>query len=139
MNQSPPFPLPDDTSQDFFEGLANRQLLVQQCAHCGFAQLGSLGCLRCHGKTLAWRPASGLATLYSHAKVHIRYHPAFADRLPYHIAIVELDEGPQLYAGLTAMDGREPRVGMPLRVSYTKLPDGHILPMFAPCGPSGVA
>lgn len=134
LNPSLPFPLPDDISRQFFEGLAKKQLLVQHCSDCGFTQLGSLRCLRCHRGDLPWRPASGRATLYSHARVHTLYHPAFADRIPYDIALVELEEGPQLYASLTAMGQLEPVVGMPLQVSYSTLPDGHVLPMFAPYG-----
>jgi uncharacterized OB-fold protein len=36
---------------------------------------------------------------------HRSYHPAFADRLPYNVAIVELDEGPRLISNVAGVQG----------------------------------
>jgi uncharacterized OB-fold protein len=33
---------------------------------------------------------------------HVAYHPAFADRIPYNVAIVELEEGPRLITNINA-------------------------------------
>jgi len=45
-------------------------------------------------------PASGRGTIYSFTRVHTAHHPAFADRLPFTGGIVELEEGPRLFAPL---------------------------------------
>ena len=31
---------------------------------------------------------------------HVAFDPAWADRLPYHVAVIELDEGPRLITNL---------------------------------------
>lgn len=38
---------------------------------------------------------------------HIAYHPAFANRLPYNVAVVELDEGPRMISNVVQIDDPE--------------------------------
>jgi hypothetical protein len=63
--------------------------------------------------------------------MHQRYHPGFADEMPYTIAIVELEEGPRLPTNIVNTGGREVRVGMPVVVEWEKHEDV-ALPKFRP-------
>jgi uncharacterized OB-fold protein len=59
---------------------------------------------------------------------HTAYHPAFESRLPYHVALIELDEGPRLLSRV--LDGHERLQGglrVELAVSWE---DGLALPTF---------
>ena len=48
---------------------------------------------------------------------HTAYHPVFAGRLPYTVAVVELDEGPRMISNVTAVGAAEPlRIEQRLRL-----------------------
>lgn len=95
-----PVPEPDLASARFFEALDAGVLQILRCATCGTAHLSVLTCDICGGTEFSGVAASGSATIYSFTRVHIAHHPAFADRLPVCGGIVELDEGPRLFAPL---------------------------------------
>jgi uncharacterized OB-fold protein len=38
--------------------------------------------------------------LYSWVIYHVAFHPEFRDRLPYNVALVELDEGPRMITNI---------------------------------------
>jgi len=95
-----PVPEPDLASARFFEALDAGTLQILRCAVCGTAHLAVLTCDVCGGTDFEGIVASGVATIYSFTRVHIAHHPAFADRLPVCGGIVELEEGPRLFAPL---------------------------------------
>lgn len=98
-----PKPEPTELSRPYWDGLREGRLLFQRCG-CGHAWLPARRhCPACLKPEPAWEPASGVGTLLSWVVYHTAYHPAFADRLPYNVALVELDEGPRL---LTNIVGR---------------------------------
>lgn len=101
MDMTPlPLPEPDLASARFFAALDAGRLTVQRCNRCGTAHLAVLVCDACGAGDFSEAPASGGGTLYSFTKMHIAHHPAFAARLPACGGIVELDEGPRLFAPL---------------------------------------
>lgn len=96
------FPMPEITelNRPFWDALRQGQLLVQRCS-CGHAWLPARReCPSCLQPGATWERVSGRGRLYSWVVYHTAYHPAFADRLPYAVALVELDEGPRLLAGV---------------------------------------
>lgn len=98
-----PIPTPERTavSEPYWTGLAEGRLQFQRCAKCGHAWLPPRGeCPSCLGDTWSWERASGHGRLISWVVYHIAYHEAFADRLPYNVAIVELTEGPRLITNI---------------------------------------
>ena len=128
-----PIPQPDDASRPFFEGAQRGELMIQRCTACGaYLAPGSRACTECLSEALEWAPASGQATLFTFAIMHQRYHPGFADDLPYNIAVVELAEGPRLNTTIVGVANAELRVGMPLAVTFEEVGDGVALPKFKP-------
>ncbi len=95
-----PVPQPDLASTNFFAALDAGRLEILRCDNCGTAHLAVLRCDVCAGIAFTPEPASGRATVYSFTRVHIAHHPAFAERLPVCGGIVELEEGPRLFAPL---------------------------------------
>ena len=75
--------------------------------------------------------ASGKATLDSYVINH-RKHPAFES--PYSIAIVKLEEGPQMMTNIVdcPQTPEALQLDMPLAVKYEELSDEITLPLFAP-------
>ena len=57
----------------------------------------SLLCPRCNSANWTWTKTSGRGRVFSYVVYHRVYHPAFAQEVPYAVAVVELDEGPRMY------------------------------------------
>jgi uncharacterized protein len=93
-------------------------ILLQRCADCGAVlHPPAPVCPAGTGHELRWFEASGLGRLASFTVVTHAAHPVVQDRLPYVIALVELDEGPRVIVNLApgqAEPGPGARVGLRL-------------------------
>ena len=93
-------------------------ILLQRCADCGAVlHPPAPVCPAGIGHELRWFEASGLGRLASFTVVTHAAHPVVQDRLPYVIALVELDEGPRVIVNLApgqAEPGPGTRVGLRL-------------------------
>lgn len=101
------FPEPEITplSEPYWSGLAEGRLSYQRCSQCGHAWLPARAeCPSCLRPEPEWHEAGGGARLVSWVIFHVAFHPAFRDRLPYNVAIVELDEGPRLNSNIIDLD-----------------------------------
>ncbi|MFI5400195.1 MAG: Zn-ribbon domain-containing OB-fold protein [SAR324 cluster bacterium] len=128
-----PVPTPSADSLEFFEGAKHGRLMVQRCADCGKHRfIARRRCDACGSARSAWVQASGRATLISYARVHQKFHPAFAAETPYPIATVELEEGPRLFTGLVGTEGKALRAGMPLHVVFEPAGPDWKIPKFRP-------
>jgi uncharacterized OB-fold protein len=75
--------------------------------------------------------AAGTGSLYTYSVIHANDLPAFRDRVPYVVAIVDLDEGPRMETNIVECPLDELRVGM--RVAVTFEDEGEmVLPRFRP-------
>jgi len=104
-----PLPKIDALTRPYWNYARAHVLSVQQCKACGHRQFppGPV-CSHCLSEELAWTPVSGLATLVSWAEFHRAYWPAFAEDLPYNVAVVALDEGPHIVSNLVGELARDP-------------------------------
>jgi uncharacterized protein len=128
-----PAPEPDEASRPFFDGAMRGTLMIQRCERCGaYLAPGGSACTECLGEALAWEAASGKATLHTFGIMHQRYHPAFADAIPYNVAVVELEEGPRLQSNIVDCANDALRVGMALTVVFERLTDDVAIPKFHP-------
>ena len=95
----------DAISAPYWAALAEGRLTFQACG-CGHRWLPARErCPACLGTGWTRETAAGGARLVSWVVYHVAYHPAFADRLPYNVAVVELDEGPRLISNVLAEPG----------------------------------
>ena len=80
--------------REFFRAARAGTLLLQRCDDCG-APLGpgAWVCDLCQGEDLTWVESAGSGVVYTAATVHQAYMGVLNGTVPYHIGIVELDEG----------------------------------------------
>lgn len=103
-------PQPDITevSRPYWQALREGRLVFQRCG-CGHPWLPARSecpaCLASAAGNARWEQASGRGTLVSWVVYHTAYHPAFESRLPYSVALVQLEEGPRLLTNI--VDGPE--------------------------------
>lgn len=123
----------DAKSAEFFDAAARDELVIKRCDHCDQALPPEAAvCTTCGRTELSWTPASGTASLVSWTVVHRAPNRAYTDLVPYTVGIVELTEGPWLYAHI-ATDA--PTAGMPLRAEFAHPRGGESHPIFIEEGP----
>ena len=89
-----------ELTRPYWEALANGKLMFQRC-QCGHAFLPARHeCPSCLSMALKWQEATGRGTLVSWVVYHIAYSEEFKNRLPYNVAVVELEEGPRLITNM---------------------------------------
>lgn len=127
-----PRPRLSPDNRPFWEGCAAGRLMLPICEACGKPHLppGPV-CPFCLGDRLTWRAAAGAGTVTTWTMVHKAWFPFFADRVPYNVVQVELDEGPRLTARLADHHAR-PAVGQRVRVDFERLGDDLAVPVFQP-------
>lgn len=109
-----PAPEPDAASAHFFAALDAGRIALLRCLDCGTHHLGVLACDECGGSRFETVAASGAGTVHSFTRLHMAHHPAFADDLPLVAGVVELAEGPRLFARLLGEPDDSWTIGRPV-------------------------
>lgn len=123
----------DAKSAEFFDAAARDELVIKRCEFC--AQVlppEAVVCTTCGDTVLPWVYAAGTGSLVSWTVVHRPPNKAYAELVPYTVGIVELTEGPWLYARI---ETDAPRAGMPLRARYVHAEGSESHPIFTEEGP----
>jgi uncharacterized OB-fold protein len=125
-------PIPDETTEAFWEAAANGKLLIKNCRDCGRHHAYPRPfCPHCWSENVDWVEASGRATLYTFSIVRQNDLAPFRDRLPYVAAVVDLDEGPRLMTNVVDCAVEDVRIGMPLEFT-TRVTEEFAVPVFRP-------
>ena len=107
---------PEQSSFD--AALAAGRLEYQRCRSCHGAWLPRReACPSCLSTAWSFERASGRGRVVSWVIYHKAFDPSFADRLPYNVAIVELDEGPRLITNVLGGEVLPLRIGMPVELA----------------------
>ncbi len=135
-------PKATEATDAFWDATRESRYLVQWCTQCDapifYPREVCPQCLL--ADNLTWRESSGNATVYA---VSVQYRPAnptMADRVPYAVAIVELDAGDarvgsdrrtiRCMTNIVDCDPETVTVGMPVTLTWEALSDGRQLPLF---------
>jgi uncharacterized OB-fold protein len=117
----------------FFDGAKRNQLIVQKCDSCGKLRFPAAPlCTACDSDKSSWVPVSGRGEVFSFTIMHRAYHPSFASKIPYTLAIIELKEGAKITSNVVNIEPSKVKCGMPVEVVFEKLTDEVTLPMFRP-------
>ena len=103
----------------------------QRCANCGHPWLPPReDCPSCWSRHWRWEEAGGGGKLVSWVVFHTAFDEAFESRLPYNVAVVELDEGPGLITNVVNLPGPdEDPTDRPVRLTI-EVDHGKSLPRF---------
>jgi uncharacterized protein len=135
MEVRPVVPAPDPLTAFFWEASREERLAILRCDACGwFVHWPRSMCKRCHSFSLSPADVSGRGHLYSYTVGVQAFDPWFATRLPYILAVVDLEEQPHLKLVSNIVDCAEEDVsiGMPLEVTFERVTPQITLPMFRP-------
>jgi len=91
-------PVPDEHSAAFWQGLAERRIVLQRCAACTRRRFPRLpSCPYCGAPGGDDVDVPGTGTVYSFVRPHRALSAAYAAVAPYAIATVDLDGGGRMF------------------------------------------
>lgn len=126
-----PLPVIDPGSAPFWEAARNHRLSIPRCQDCGEYHFYPRElCPHCHSDNLEWRDVSGKGTIYTFTIARRPAGPAYADDVPYIIALIDLAEGPRMMTNVIAPDVEAVRIGDAVEVTYDDVTDEVTLPKF---------
>jgi uncharacterized OB-fold protein len=126
-----PLPVITPLNEPFWRAAREHELHLQRCERCGALVWPiSVVCQACWSRSLAWTRLSGRGRLSSWIVYHRAFHPAFADDVPYHVAEVELEEGPRLVSSIVGTEVDRFRHHMPLDAVFDDVTDAVTLIRF---------
>jgi hypothetical protein len=126
-----PLPRIDEETRGFWEACARHELYVQRCRACRtFRHPPRAVCPACLSSEIEWVRASGRGTVYSFTVTHQNQAPGFRERLPYVLAVVELDCGVRLMTNVVDTPPASVRIGMPVEVVWEDVTEDISLPLF---------
>lgn len=116
-----PVPKPTPTTQPFWDGAREGELMLQYDPATRKHQFWPRANSVCSGKrNLRWRRASGKGTLYSCTVTHVPT-AGFDGKAPYVIGLIELDEGVRIIANLKDVAPENAEIGMRVKVVWEKI------------------
>lgn len=126
----------DKYNGPYWQGLREGSLRVPRCTACGHLQV-PMGpcCSNCLHDAFDWVALSGRGKVWSFIIYHHAFHPSLADKLPYNVAEISLDEGVKLLSNVVGIPNDEIRNDMPVRARFDRVDDELTLLRFEPDGP----
>ena len=121
-----PAPLVSSETQPFWNAAREGRFVVPVCTACGKAHWYPRAvCPFCGSEEIAWRDASGKASIYTFSVMR-------RAKEPYVIAYVTLAEGPTMMTNIVDCDFDALAIGQLVAVTFKDTENGPPVPMFKP-------
>jgi uncharacterized OB-fold protein len=103
----------DDFDPTFVAEAAAGRLSFQRCASCGYLRWPAAAlCPECWSPDFAWEAVERGGSVWSFGIYERAFDAAFEEKLPYVVALVQLDAGPRLISNVVGVEPEDMRVGM---------------------------
>lgn len=136
MADERPLPKPDRDSDQYWAAARRHELLLQQCDACAkFRFYPRSVCPHCFSDRFQWKQASGRGLVYSFTIIYRPPLPAFRNRVPYVLALIELEEGVRMMTNIVECHPADVYIGMPVEVTFEDVTEDVTLPQFKPLTP----
>ena len=121
-----------EASEAFWEATKEKRFLVQRCTACDAAIFYPREvCPTClSSDSLTWVESAGNGTIYAASVQEKPANPLMADKVPYVVALVELEDGIRLMSNVINCPPYDATVGSPVQLTWEELSDGRHLPQF---------
>jgi uncharacterized OB-fold protein len=135
MTETPakPKPRPAPESLPYWQAAREHRLALPKCEDCEkFWFPPSRACPHCLSMNVSFQTVSGRGKVFSFVTFHRVYRPAFAQDVPYVVALVELEEGPRVLTNILGISHEDVRCEMPVEVVFDDYDDEISIPKFRP-------
>lgn len=126
-----PIPEPSALSGPFWSAGLQGSLRLQKCRECAHIRfpLDPI-CPRCLSAEHEWAPLSGRGRVQTFIRFQRAYDPSWESRVPYVVALIELDEGPVMISNVVGAGALDVRVDDPVEVVFELMSAAAALPQF---------
>ncbi len=126
-------PVVSDINRPFWDACRDKRLMVQRCTGCGELRYPAAPvCPQCLGTGYEWQELSGRGEVFSFIVIHRGYHPWWAARVPYNVALIELEEGVRMFSNVIGVANDALAVGQKVKVAFEQRDDDLFVPVFEP-------
>jgi hypothetical protein len=127
------FPRPTPETEAYWDGCRNHELLLQRCVACReFQFYPRIVCTSCSSDKLEWVKANGQGKILTFTVVRRPVSEAYAEDVPYVVALIKLDEGPTMMSNVVQCDPEALKIGDPVQVLFEDWSKDISIPMFSP-------
>ena len=130
--------VPDQLTQGFWDAANEGRLVVQNCTTCNRLQFPALAaCDECgSGDSLEWKQVSGRGKIYNYGVVHDCPIALLKEDLPFNLAVIMLDEDPEIlmYSHLPGIPVDQVPVGVAVEVIFEATANGQMVPEWKVAG-----
>jgi uncharacterized OB-fold protein len=126
-----PIPAITELSAPFWAAGLEGTLQLQRCSACRHIRfpLDAI-CPRCLSPEHEWESMSGRGNVQTFIRFHRAYDPSWEDRVPYVVALIELEEGPVLISNVIGEGALDVNVSDQVEVVYERTSGDAALPQF---------
>lgn len=128
-----PIPRPTACSKPYFDAAREGKLKLQYCPDSKrYQHYARPYDITSMSDRVEWREMSGRGKIYSYVVNTRPANPGMADKVPYAVALVELDDAPGVRIMVNIIDSNvaDVAIGKPVVVAFEKLSDDVTLPQF---------
>jgi len=123
---------PDDLDAPFWDACRDHRFLLHRCESCGRDYWPASCCIDHGSAAMQWHEGSGRGEVHTFTVVHHAYDRSLVDRVPYALAVVQLDEGPFFHSDIVGCDPADVHIGMRVHAIYDAIDDETVIPHFTP-------
>jgi len=124
-------PQPTRLTRPYWEAAKEHRLVIQECVHCQTRQFYPRDfCMTCLSEDVRWIEASGLGTVYTYTINRRAASEAMSGRVPYVVAVIDLDEGVRMMTNIVDSPIESVRIGSRVQVCFEKVSADITLPQF---------
>jgi uncharacterized OB-fold protein len=126
-----PKPRPAPESLPYWQAAREHRLALPKCEDCQkFWFPPSRTCPHCLSTNFSFQNVSGKGKIFSFVTFHRVYRPAFANDVPYVVALIELDEGPRLLSNIMGVTHDQVKCEMLVEVVFDDYDEDISIPKF---------
>lgn len=130
-------PLPTIThlTEPFWNAAKQGRFVLQRCGKCGTHNFyPKPWCIECGSRDLTWADAQARGTLYSYTVSHVvaMNYRGWEQDLPVLMGLIDLADGPRMYAQITGCAPEDLRIGMAVEAYFEPFGDDLAIPKFRP-------
>jgi uncharacterized OB-fold protein len=119
----------DERSASFFDAAAESHLIIRRCIDCGhYGAPSNEVCRSCGSTNLSWIAASGVGNVVGRTVIPSRRRD---DPEPAILGIIELSEGPWIFASVVGSAPELVQIGCKVEVGFERPPGGEPVPVFS--------
>jgi uncharacterized OB-fold protein len=128
-----PLPRVNETTRPYWDAAREGRFVLQRCRACAtWIHYPRAWCPSCWSTDLEWTEASGRGRVVTYSIVHQAPFESYAASTPYVLAVIRLDEGPQMMANVLASDPASVAIDMRVEVTFEIRAGGFAVPQFRP-------